>query len=128
MISMKKSRILFNKVVDALCTIHVRAPKTEKELHVIVRNRLIKYGFEIQDEKGTKVGRPDMRSLNVVVEVKKVATTGCVRQLDRYSTISNGLVIVCVRATQPFRQVFNKADVKIPCALIELRTQAPMVS
>jgi len=83
-------------------------------------------------QKSSRVGHLDLAvSLdegNVVLELKRVATMACFPQLDRYSQVCSGLVMVCWRATAPFKRVFKMTKTQIPVALFELEKKAPMIS
>lgn len=67
------------------------------------------------------------RRERIVFEIKRVARTDCFEQLDRYSAVADGLIIVCWRATDDFKRVFKTAQHHIPIALIELKRNAPMI-
>ena len=86
----------------------------------------------VKRQKSSRVGHLDvMVSINdggIVLELKRVATTACFSQLDRYSRICSGMVVVCWRATDPFKRVFKLTRTQIPVALFELKKKAPMIS
>lgn len=107
-----------------------RSPRSERELEELTAAQLRKSGLVVQQQKQVKVGRLDLvvvRGTRIVIEMKRLATINCLEQLDRYSETADALVMVCWRATAPFKETFRTAPSKIPLALVELKQQAPMI-
>ncbi len=108
----------------------VRSPRSERELEELTVARLRESGLAPERQKHVKVGRLDIivvRGARIVIEMKRLATINCLEQLDRYSKTADGLLVVCWRATAPFKETFRTAPRKIPTALVELKQQAPMI-
>jgi Holliday junction resolvase-like predicted endonuclease len=107
-----------------------RTPRSERELEELTAAQLRKSGLVVERQKHVKVGRLDLvvvRGTRIVIELKRLATIDCLEQLDRYSKTADALVMVCWRATAPFKETFRTAPSRIPLALVELKQQAPMI-
>lgn len=87
--------------------------------------------WKIQEEFVDAQNRFDLLltkdELKMVIEVKRLAALDCVAQLDRYSIFANGLIVICWKATDAFKKVFESAKHSIPIALIQLKQRAPML-
>ena len=94
---------------------------------------LAREGIEATNQDSSRLGRTDilvrLKGMRVCLELKKVAYTTCVMQLDRYGTAYDGLILVCYRASPSLRSVFEgaQASAKIPIALVEIRKNCEMV-
>ncbi len=103
-------------------------PRSEKEIEETAMKRLTGKGFPIRRQAPFPMGRLDLFSGGIVIEVKVTASSSCFKQLDKYSVLASGLVIVCWRATSDFKKIFQLTRSKIPLGLVELKPGAPMVA
>lgn len=70
----------------------------------------------------------DKLGLRIVIEIKRLASMECVSQLDRYSFRADATILVCWRATKPFKEIFQTAKCSIPIALIQLKQRAALIT
>lgn len=100
---------------------------SEKELHELVYAKLKDYGFTVSSEFPMGHDRFDFVCNGVIIELKRLASSQICEQLDEYSRTAKALIVVCLKATEPFKEIFQKAKLTIPCALVELKHQRNMV-
>ena len=104
----------------------------EGELEVAAMGHLLMRGFSVERQARGNSGRYDivvrLPHQSVCIEIKRTATTTCVRQLDRYSSGFDGLILFCYRASRPMKAILEKAkgSAKIPLELIEARGALPL--
>lgn len=107
-----------------------RSFRTENDLELMVSAHLQTHGINNTRQKvDTRKGdRYDIicrcnSGKDVCIELKKKAVTNDTRQLDRYHRkYPGGLIVVCWRAVEAFREVFEqvKEQSPTPVALVEV--------
>ena len=102
------------------------SPSRESE----IESELVKYLMfnnlnpKEQVIKNTK--RFDIVVSPYIIEIKRVAGKNIVDQLDSYSAYCEGLVVVCWKASESLKLIFDaeSKSAKIPVALIEVRNNS----
>lgn len=125
----------FQQILLAVSRLVLRSsPKRELEVQRTVLDHLQNCDicpWKIQQEFVAAQNRFDLLlvkdGVKIVIEIKRLATIGCLEQLDRYSVFANGLIVVCWKATDAFKKAFESAKHSIPIALIQLKQRAPML-
>src|SRR5487761_285304 len=96
-------------------------PLHEKNIELNLIEFLSKKGFEVEEQKSSRLGRYDIvvkiAGRQYCLELKKIAYTSCAEQLDRYARDFDGLFLVCWKASRNLKQVFeigkNRASIPI---------------
>lgn len=109
------------------------APSSEQQIERELLDHIIDHNFNAFRQKTTVFGRNDiyvfLGSKKVIIELKRIAGIDCAKQLDKYSKIADGMILVCWKASKILRNVFNQVQqtAKIPVELIELQELGDLV-
>lgn len=124
----------FERLIFALKKFRMsKAPISEKDLETHLEKFLNDRNLDVSRQEITPQGRSDLVVSNRIrkycLELKKYGTVEHASQLDRYSKIYDGLILICWSASKPLRQLFEieQKTAKIPVALIEVRAQGKIV-
>ena len=125
-----QNKFPFNDLVLALNEFKLPcAPSRESEIELRLVLFLESRKFPVKEQISFKTGRLDVVVGPYIIEVKKLAGKGIVEQLDRYSGLCEGLIVVCWRASDPLKLIFamEKTSARIPVELIEVRNTCRIV-
>ncbi|MGD6808527.1 MAG: hypothetical protein ACQCN3_02395 [Candidatus Bathyarchaeia archaeon] len=120
----------FKKLITELSRFKLTcSPFNEAEIEKGVADFLKKKGFDVNCQVVNGKDRFDLVVGNIVIEAKLTGFMNVAAQLDRYSAKSEGLILLCWRATKPLKNLFKVAKLhsKIPIELVELNKNCDLV-
>lgn len=105
------------------------APFNEAEIELGLERFLQSRHYPVHRQVTNKKGRFDLKVGKLVIEVKDVGHIDIAEQLDRYSAVCSGLVVVCWKATKNLKRLFAsvKAQTDFPIELIEVYKNSELV-
>jgi hypothetical protein len=133
-IVLQKQTLSFEDVVSILKRFRMNHhPVNESEIERGVLVYLSKFSIATTEQEISRLGRYDVTikqgAAKYCIELKKYANKSCVEQIDRYSIESDGIILLCWKASTSIKGIFSMAKPRceIPIELIEIRNNCEMV-